>query len=541
MSEALIRTEDLTSDEVNKLFVDIKIDRENINALKSNQPLLLIGSRGTGKTMLMRKAEQELDDAFRSQRILPVYASFATSTIYDDIDLIKLMLNKILIALRMKLKEHGIIVQGSIFKPITYENLNPIVKKLETYIKALEGEDDDLNYTNIKPEINDFNIINNVDFFREFISDLCREYNINKIILMFDEACQIFSPNQQRDFFNLFRALRSPLIICKAAVYPGLVSYGTFQQFHDATTKKIERNILADDYIEKMREIVKNNYPNEYENMLRKGELLDTIIYCANGNPRFLLKSLNSILDGENTLKAGRVNEIIKDFYRATIWAEHTKLEERYKGHKNLINWSRSFIESVVSRDIEKINEEAEKQDEKKATICFAISRNAPEPIKQSIKILEYSGIATLDVEATKFRSKIYDRYQLNYGVVLLAGASSNLANKSKILIKKVSLAKFPNYSENSTVFSGWENLISNKYFDKNSGETLRSILSKNIDILDISPKLLLRLKNNNINIIQDIFDKEEKELESIEYIGPVRSRKIYNLVLSAVLEYISG
>lgn len=541
MSEALIRTEDLTSDEVDKLFVDIKIDRENINALKSNQPLLLIGSRGTGKTMLMRKAEQELDNAFRSQRILPVYASFATSTIYDDIDLIKLMLNKILIALKMKLKEHGIIVQGSIFKPITYENLNPIVKKLEAYIKALEGEDDNLNYTDMVPEINDINIINNVDFFREFISELCREYNISKIILMFDEACQIFSPNQQRDFFNLFRALRSPLIICKAAVYPGLVSYGTFQQFHDATTKKIERNILADDYIEKMREIVKNNYPNEYDNMIKKGELLDTIIYCANGNPRFLLKSLNSILDGENTLKTGRVNEVIKDFYRATIWAEHTKLEERYKGHKNLINWSRSFIENVVSRDIEKINEEAEKQEVKKAAICFAISRNAPEPIKQSIKILEYSGIATLDVEATKFRSKIYDRYQLNYGVVLLAGASSNLASKSKVLIKKVSLAKFPNYSENSSVFSGWENLILNKYFDNNSDETLRSILSKNIDILDISPKLLLRLKNSNIYIIQDIFDKEEKELESIGYIGPIRSRKIYNLVLSAVLEYISG
>ena len=50
MSEALIRTEDLTLEEVDNLYVDTKIDRENIEALKSNQPLLLIGSRGTGKT-----------------------------------------------------------------------------------------------------------------------------------------------------------------------------------------------------------------------------------------------------------------------------------------------------------------------------------------------------------------------------------------------------------------------------------------------------------------------------------------------------------
>ena len=52
MSEARIRTEDLSIDEVKELYVETAMDRENIEALKSFQPLLLIGSRGTGKTML---------------------------------------------------------------------------------------------------------------------------------------------------------------------------------------------------------------------------------------------------------------------------------------------------------------------------------------------------------------------------------------------------------------------------------------------------------------------------------------------------------
>nr|WP_024838521.1 hypothetical protein [Clostridium sp. 12(A)] len=537
MSEALIRTEDLTPTEINDLFVETKIDRENIIALKSNQQLLLIGSRGTGKTMLLRKAEYELDSTFAKTKILPIYVSFATSAIYENTDLMKLMINKILISLKIKLKEHGIIVHGNIFKPLIYEQQNPIVQKLESYIKAVELNKTNDDYTTITSAIDDLNIVNNLDYFRAFISELCTEYNIEKIILMFDEACQIFAPNQQREFFNLFRALRSPLIICKAAVYPGLVSYGTFQQFHDATTKKIERNILADDYKEKMREIVKNNYPIEYNNMLKQGELLDTVIYCANGNPRFLLKSLNSILEGENTLKTKKVTEVIKDFYRAIIWTEHTKLEERYIGHKKLIDWSRNFIENVVLKDIEKTNH----NEDNKAAICFAISRDAPETIKQAIKILEYSGIAKLEAEATRFRKKVFDRYQLNYGLVLLVGTSTNLAATSSQLLKRISLAKFPNYSENSSVFSGWESLICEETQNENSTVILESILHKSIDHLDISSKLLLRLKNSNIIIIKDIFEKEEKDLETIGYIGPVRSRQIYNHVLGAILEYISG
>lgn len=535
MSEALIRTEDLTIEEVNKLYVDTVIDRENIEALKSNQPLLLIGSRGTGKTMLMKKAESELTDEFENKRILPVYTSFATSSVCENTSISKLMVNKILISLREKLKEQGIIVNGSIFKPIIKKDMNPIVRKLEEYIGNVSNIDEEDEGVQIDNE----DIINNIDYFREFVKELCDEFKINKLIIMFDEACQIFAPTQQRKFFDLFRALRFPLIVCKAAVYPGLVSYGTFQQFHDATTKKLERSILSDDYIEKMREIVKNNYPAEYNKMAENGELLNTIIYCSNGNPRFLLKSLNVILEKSHSIKTSVVNDVIKEFYRATIWTEHTKLEERYVGHKKMIEWSRRFIENVVSTDIAKINVKAN-EESGKTTVYFAVSRRAPEVVKQAIKILEYSGIVVLDVEATKFRYDYYDRYQLNFGIILLTTVSSNFAVVCKNIMNNISQKKFPNYGENSLSYEGIEKLVViNEEIDKKS--FLDAILNKEVDKLDISNKLLKRLKDAGINLIKDIFDKDESELKKIHYIGPVRSRQIYNDVMAAVIEYISG
>lgn len=357
---------------------------------------------------------------------------------------------------------------------------------------------------------------------------------------MFDEACQIFAPKQQRDFFELFRALRSPIVICKAAVYPGLVSYGTFQQFHDATTKKIERGILASDYILKMREIVKKNYPDEYDKMIQNGDLLNTIIYCSNGNPRFLLKSLNAILDKGNAIKAAVVNDVIKDFYRVTIWTEHTKLEERYKGHKKMIEWSRKFIENTVTKDITRINTRDGSDSNEKTTVYFAISRKAPEAIKQAIKILEYSGVVTLDVEATKFRYDYYDRYQLNFGIVLLSMAKTNLAVSCKEIIDNISQKKFPNYGENSPVYEDAHNLISTEE-EIDQKMFLNNILNKKVNELEISTKLVKRLNDAGYILIKDIFDGDENELKKIYYIGEVRSKQIYNNVMAAVIEYISG
>ena len=536
MSEARIRTEDLSIDEVKELYVETEMDRENIEALKSFQPLLLIGSRGTGKTMLMRKAESELTDEFEKERIIPIYTSFATCPMYENTNMLKLMVSKILIALRTKLKEQGIIVNGSIFRPIVSEDINPVVKKLEDYINDVSGESFESESEYV---IDDENIVNNIDYFRNFIKDLCDEFNIKKIIIMFDEACQIFAPKQQREFFDLFRALRSPIVICKAAVYPGLVSYGTFQQFHDATTKKIERAILATDYISKMREIVRKNYPDEYDKMIQNGDLLNTIIYCSNGNPRFLLKSLNTILEKSSTIKTSVVNDVIKDFYRVTIWTEHTKLEERYKGHKKMIEWSRKFIENTVTKDIIKINTKDENLNIK-TTVYFAISRKAPEVIKQAIKILEYSGVVTLDVEATKFRYDYYDRYQLNFGIVLLSMAKTNLAIACKEIIDNISQKKFPNYGENSPVYEEAPNLVTvEEEIDQKL--FLDNILNKRVDELEISTRLLKRLNDAGFILIKDIFDRDENELKKINYIGKVRSRQIYNNVMAAVIEYISG
>jgi hypothetical protein len=82
----IIRTEDVSPEEILDLFVPIQRDRDLIEKLKSTSPLIIEGSRGTGKSLLLRVCEQEQLQKFGNDRILPVYLSFARSSLIDTSD-----------------------------------------------------------------------------------------------------------------------------------------------------------------------------------------------------------------------------------------------------------------------------------------------------------------------------------------------------------------------------------------------------------------------------------------------------------------------
>lgn len=106
-----LRTEDLSIEEISKFYVDTKHDRENVEFLKSNVTGLLIGSRGTGKTMLLKVAEKELLEKFELNRTLPVFVSFSSAALVDNEEekFKKWMLSKILFVLQGQLKELGLL------------------------------------------------------------------------------------------------------------------------------------------------------------------------------------------------------------------------------------------------------------------------------------------------------------------------------------------------------------------------------------------------------------------------------------------------
>ncbi|MGL5826341.1 MAG: hypothetical protein ACRCYU_16240, partial [Nocardioides sp.] len=56
-----------------------------------------------------------------------------------------------------------------------------------------------------------------------------------RTVLLFDDAAHAFSAQQQREFFEIFRQLRTRSVAPKAAVYPGVTNYSANMHMgHDA-------------------------------------------------------------------------------------------------------------------------------------------------------------------------------------------------------------------------------------------------------------------------------------------------------------------
>ena len=84
-------------------------DRDIIEKLKSISPIILVGSRGVGKSFLMKVAEEELNKEFKMDRVLPVYLTFNKSSLIHTTDenqffnwMLSLICSKIIRQLRRK-------------------------------------------------------------------------------------------------------------------------------------------------------------------------------------------------------------------------------------------------------------------------------------------------------------------------------------------------------------------------------------------------------------------------------------------------------
>lgn len=104
------RAEDIKDKEVQKYYVELPEDRKILESLKSKYPVLLRGSRGVGKSLLLRIVEVELAKRYNKERILPVYMTLArASTIrVGNEGFMPWMISKISQAIKRSAEKNGI-------------------------------------------------------------------------------------------------------------------------------------------------------------------------------------------------------------------------------------------------------------------------------------------------------------------------------------------------------------------------------------------------------------------------------------------------
>jgi len=537
MSSFYLRTESIKQEDILNLSVLNQNDNDIISALISPEPCLLEGSRGTGKSFLMKVSELKIEN--ENKNCTAVFVSFNISSLINTTDTLQFyhwMLAKSLKALLNTLRKKGLVVSthsASLLSNDESQNDNEVEKDLKDIVKAFEKSykgDSKINLDNL-PDIEDV---------KDAIEHICRDNNLERIYFFFDEAAHVFRPEQQRQFFSLYKDLRSPYITCNAAIYPGVTYFGdSFEPIHDCIFKKLDRNIKDSDYIDYFKSIVFNQAEEGIKDAIKNNmSLFLTLAYSCGGNPRILLKTIQDL----NKFNLQSVNQLIKEFYREQIWSEHTELGEKYKGHKVLIDWGRDFLENVVIPTIEKYNSSRKEKDTKESSIYFWIHKDSPETVKESLRLLTYTGIIRkVDSSVRATRAELGSRFEVKYGCII--ALQSNPAGESKNFFNSLTLKKFPEFGKNHPSYGSISQLTDTVEDEATFKQSLESMLQKPISVLQLLTNWQKeKLNKTGIYTLEDLHANTETDLiEKIYNVGPVRARLIKNAANAELLEYLSG
>ncbi len=474
-------------------------------------------------------------DSFSADRVFPIYVSFVRSSLIksnDEHQFRNWMLARLSAAAIRSLEKEGqlgsapesiSLLAGGIVKSTISE------LKVENIAKAYEE-----SYRNSTAI--DASAVPSIEDFKDAFEDLSDKLKVKRFCFLIDEAAHIFLPEQQRQFFTMFRDLRSHCLSCNAAVYPGVTSFGeTFQPSHDATLVHIERDVLDPKYVENMREIVEKQADSTTQRKIaQNGRNFSILAYACSGNPRILLKTL----DSAPSVSTSEINEIMRNYYRSAIWSEHSALGEKYLGHRDVIDWGREFIESTVLPDLNSKNE-SYLQNDRNTSAYIWIHRDAPEIVKEALRILCYTGIL-IEMEAgiRATRSEVGKRYMVNLGCLFAVNAipTSHAFEVAKALTPK----RMAEYGANHLTYRG---LVGSAALERDGegGVHLEVQLKKSVDVLDLTTWQKEKLAELNLLKVGDVLDATEEQLKLARYVGDVRARRMRNAAVASVLEYLSG
>jgi len=578
----LDRTESINEDLILDYFIERNDDK--INRLLDTEQYLLEGSRGVGKTMLLKTAMLSSLAEFGQNSILPVWISFEESIRLERIDILDNSIDPFLQWTMGKILDETL---KSIFKTKP-ECINDLNTRLSA-IFNIDITDKSLQYSNIlneyvkileKADIKDSNelkkhvpsselltILDNPQSFKEFLLQLISDFNLNRIVFLFDEAAHVFSFPQQEKFFTFFKTLRDPKIACKAAVYPGITNYGKyFERGQDAKEIHVEWKPLDSDDVGFIKKILKKRIQSfdraYWEKLSVNKEIIDTICICSNGNPRFAFHIIDE-LENNKAFHSKITNQVLINSIRSvfnTKWKEFDTLKQRLIKYSNHISEAEILMKETIIPNLRLWNNK-QRSNKRKLSIGFYISTKAYDKLEKVFSVLDYSNIISTDHSKKSLGHNKYGYYiTINPSLIFTDLILKNIAE-----LKETSIAIENNqayYDTTPVIKELMESMTSVDEFNcsnslcdfkttddsfkfcpkcggsikKEEIVSLYKILrSHSINNLKLSNKIALRLsvKFNNVG---EIYDAEIDEIR-MKYIQDVR----VELIKNAVIEYMAG
>lgn len=549
------QAEYLEKDQLLRWTVNHPKSNEILKKLKGPGNKLLSGPRGSGKTTMIMQAYYGLADDKKSF-VIPAYVNYKKSLSIEP--LLSSQSNSVFLFRQWVL--HNIlsglkigIIDKQIKPTPTFERISSFSQEL---IHSLEASSS--KYLNSFPD--DF--ILTPELLVELISKELDFNGMTRVVLFLDDAAHAFSRDQQREFFEIFRLIRSNKVSCKAAVYPGVTEYSpNFHVGHDADAVNIWYPPEDTDYLEFMLDIIRNRFPKETVDVLfLKPELSELLCFASFGLPRALIVMIARLFSDEGGDELESVSLTSSDVFRViSEWHQNTmsifqSLQRKLPRYKNFIEVG----EEAFNKSISLIKNYNSERAISSKSVSIGIKRQIEPELTRILGLLQYSGLLSERGTRSQGDVGIYERYVIHYAALIDSNAlfkakSKNPANIVEALKQRkvVEITRTtskdllgPDYRTRCVFLlppcsnCGEPRITEGAQFCIKCGASLTSVSTYTeaenspISDLPLTPVRVKRIQDaSSIRTVKDIIlDHEHQELIKVPRIGPYWADKIFRL-----------
>lgn len=521
-------------------------ERQTLKKLTGPGAKLLTGPRGSGKSTLLRAAYYELLD---SDDVLPVYVNYATSLALEP--LFHRHANALQIFRQWLLAK---IVAGTSvsFNELEHdgpEDLATLATASTNLIHQLgAGNDPSENLPSLAPAT----LLTQLE---RWASTAGRR----RVVLLLDDAAHAFSSMQQREFFEVFRELRSRRVSAKAAVYPGITSYSPYMHVgNEAELVEAWSRPSDETYLQGMRDLVARRLPpNLVEQLKGRENVLDYLALASFGLPRGFLVMISQVLAVDEEESASgpptrRQAEQAVAAHAQTVRDIFAALAAKMPRYKRFVETGGELERAMIGALAHFNRNRAE---DSKAVLVGIAQPLEPE-LEKILGMLEYAGIVRRIDTVSRGVKGVFERYELHYAIIadsnaLSLGRSPALAGIVRSLQTRDAHAFSRRNSESllgddftarcrldlaPCQFCGTERISEEAQFCMKCGRSLsdasiyEELLKADIEALPLTQNKLDGLREHTtIRSVSDVLlDEESKQIRSVPYIGPVWASRIH-------------
>lgn len=464
-------------------------DQRVLLSLVAHGPVLLRGGRGTGKSAFMIAASRKLDPQTPEATAVGIYMSLRNAPL---------------------LKSTGE-TYGRILCQI-------IIKQVQDNLGERAG---------------DFDPTPDVASVQYALSKLARALG-KRIVLFFDDAAHLGREASLEEFFDIYRALSSSTVSCKAAIYPGVTRFGLrFDVYNDATVIDLLRSEELPDFGETFLEVMTTRYPDAFHEDAFRADLTKQMVasFLAQsvlGNMRGFVFACNRLqeISAGGAIGLPQLGASLMHLASNYYWPLLDEIQPKLGKYEPMVVVAREIAEMVFSECGEK----------PKSPRDILVHRELDERLAKPLQILEYAGFISKREASRAMKSGGRGaRYALNLCTLIEHTKGTRLTE---------------------TLFKGWTSSPREEAVQLNKASKLATIT---VPVLPELPDLAIfnapieKLKksdaypygltarkiqvltNAGFHTVGDLVETDDQTLDSLPTIGRAMVQRIRNVLGQAI------